>query len=33
MERTVAIEDGHIRELANEQSWKLFDRRPGTTWT
>lgn len=26
MEQTVAKEDGHIRELSNEQSWELFDR-------
>ncbi len=26
MERTVAREDGHIRELSDEQSWGLFDR-------
>ncbi len=26
MERIVAREDGHIRELTDEQSWDLFDR-------
>jgi hypothetical protein len=26
MERTLASEDGHIRELTEEQSWELFDR-------
>lgn len=26
MGRTVAREDGHIRELTDEQSWELFDR-------
>jgi len=26
MERTVAREDAHIRELTDQQSWGLFDR-------
>jgi hypothetical protein len=26
MERTLAREDGHVRELTDEQSWELFDR-------
>lgn len=26
MERAAAREDGHIRELTDEQSWALFDR-------
>lgn len=26
MERTVARDDGYIRELTDEQSWQLFDR-------
>ena len=26
MEGTLAREDGHIRELTDEQSWELFDR-------
>lgn len=26
MERAVSREDGHIRELTDEQSWELFDR-------
>jgi hypothetical protein len=26
VERAVATEDGHVRELTDEQSWELFDR-------